>query len=75
MTNETEIKLDKPLEIGDKCDVRWRAGNQTLQAVIVERRPLNYRKRKSKKDAAVPAVETLKPEEVNYYVHYVEHDR
>lgn len=74
MTNETE--LDKPLEIDDKCDVRWRAGDQTLQAVIIERRPLNFRKRKSgKKDPARPVVDTLKPDEVEYYVHYVDHDR
>jgi len=76
MTNEVEVSLDKPLEIGDQCVVRWRGGDQTLPAVIIERRPLKYRKRKSKKDSAkLPAIETLKPEQVEYYVHFVDHDR
>jgi hypothetical protein len=75
MTIESEVTMDKPLNIDDKCDVRWRGGDQKLPAIIIERRPQNYRKRKTKKDPAVPAVDHLKPEEVDYYVHYVDHDR
>ena len=64
----------KPLEIGDRCDVRWKGGDQTLRAIIIERRPLNHRKRK-KKDAKPPEVDSLAAEETEYYVHYVDHDR
>lgn len=78
MTNESsEVPplLDKPLNIDDRCDVRWRGGDQKLPAVIIERRPHNYRKRKTKKEPIAPPVDHLKPDEVDYYVHYVDHDR
>jgi histone acetyltransferase MYST1 len=74
MTNEKDVSLEKPLDVDDKCDVRWRDGNQSLPAKVIERRPLHCRKRK-KKDPTVPPVEDLKPEEIEYYVHYVDHDR
>lgn len=75
MTNETQMTLEQPLGIDDMCDVRWRGGDQTLKAVIIERRPLHFRKRKSKKDSTMPPVDHLKPDEVEYYVHYVDQDR
>lgn len=74
MTNQRETSLEKPLEIDDKCDVQWRDGSQQLRAKVVERRPLNYRKRK-KKDPNLPSIEELKPDEIEYYIHYENHDR
>ena len=77
MTIIEEIDSDTPLNIDDKCDVKWRAGDKTLQAVIIERRPKNDRKRRAvnKKDRTVLSVDNLKADEVEYYVHYVDHDR
>lgn len=77
MTIIDEIVLDTPLNIDDKCDVKWRAGDKTLRAVIIERRPKNCRKRRAanKKDTSMPPVDNLKADEVEYYVHYVDHDR
>jgi hypothetical protein len=77
MTNIEEINSGTPLNIDDRCDVKWRAGDKTLRAVIIERRPKNYRKRKTvnKKDNTMPPVDHLKADEVEYYVHYVDHDR
>ena len=71
------------LEIDDKCQVRWRGdGEKTLLAVVVERRPMNHRKRQktksnSKGDSKNVAVDitTLKADEIEYYVHYENHDR
>lgn len=63
-----------PLEVDDKCDVRWRDGEQSLPAVVIERRPVNYRKRR-KKDPTFPDISTLKADEIEYYVHYENHDR
>ncbi len=74
MTNEKDKSIEKPLEVDDMCDVQWREGNQSLRAKVIERRPLNYRKRK-KKDPSIPSVETLKAEEIEYYIHYDNHDR
>jgi hypothetical protein len=120
----------EPLQIGDSAMVlvTWRdgvGGNEKLQVVVVERRPSNFWKRRSKKRklykksgsgsgsavstamvAPVAAVNTagatgsdqslgddgkakllgvcsseegelagLKADEIQYYVHYVEHDR
>lgn len=50
------------LEIGDTCQVLWRGGSQQLLAKIVETRT----KKKRKHDDE---------EELEYYVHYVHHDR
>jgi hypothetical protein len=75
MSGEKTMKaVDKPLDVDDKCDVRWREGNQTLRAKVIERRPLHYRKRKTK-ETSTPSVEKLKPDEVEYYIHYENHDR
>lgn len=74
MTNEKDRSIEKPLEVDDLCDVKWRDGNQTLRAKVIERRPLNYRKRK-KKDPSIPPVDTLKADEIEYYIHYENHDR
>ena len=75
MTNE-DNKTDsiEPLMIDDKCDVLWRNGSETLRAVIIERRPLNFRLRK-RKDSSIPALETLNADEIEYYVHYENRDR
>jgi RNA binding activity-knot of a chromodomain len=81
--------LAKPLNIGDHCQVFCAAGNQQLAAVIIERRPSRVchihnkntqhpgttastvtTKRKRTVDVA-----TLAPDDVEYYIHYVEHDR
>lgn len=62
-----------PLQVDDKCSVLWRNGEQILPAVVVERRPLGHRKRKQ--NERLPDVSTLKAAEVEYYVHYVDHDR
>jgi len=77
MTVIEEIDSNTPLDIDDKCDVKWRAGDKTLRAVIIERRPKNYRKRRAvnKKDRTVLSVENLKADEIEYYVHYIDHDR
>jgi len=61
------------LQIHDKCEVQWRGGSQTLPAVVVERRPKGIRKRK--KSELLPDLETLKADEIEYYMHYVGHDR
>lgn len=66
--------LEQSLGVDDKCDVRWRDGKQSLRAKVVDRRPLNYRKRKGK-GTSLPSVENLKPEEIEYYIHYETHDR
>jgi histone acetyltransferase MYST1 len=63
----------EPLEIGDKCQVQWRDDDQFLDATVIERRPLGHRKRK--KNDPVPDLSTLKPDEMEYYIHYVLHDR
>ena len=69
--------LSDPLDIDDLCDVLWRDGKQTVKAKVVERRPANYRKRKTKGTAASAAmkVDGLKADEIEYYIHYVDHDR
>ena len=74
MTSENDATVDEPLDIDDKCDVRWREGNQSLRAKVVERRPLNFRKRKTKYTSP-PPMDTLKPDEIEYYIHYENQDR
>jgi hypothetical protein len=71
---EEEVEEDTgPPRIGDKCQVLWRDGTQKLTAVVIERRPSNYRKRKMKDE--IPDVEGLPAEDIDYYVHYTGHDR
>jgi hypothetical protein len=72
MTSEKNLK--KPLDVDDKCDVRWRDGSQSLRTKVIERRPLKNKKRK-KKGNSLPSVDNLKPEEIEYYIHYENHDR
>jgi hypothetical protein len=69
-----EETAGQPLEVDDKCDVKWRDREQCLPAVVIERRPLNYRKRR-KKDPTPPGLDTLKADEIEYYVHYEKQDR
>eukprot|EP00980_Cylindrotheca_fusiformis_P015870 scaffold4637_cov128-Cylindrotheca_fusiformis.AAC.41 len=73
-TSATQSLVTEPLNVDDKCDVRWRDGDQSLRAKVIERRPLNYRKRKGKRKAS-KAVDNLKPDEIEYYIHYENHDR
>jgi hypothetical protein len=74
MTNEKNEC--KPLEVDDRCEVLWRDETQSLPAIVIERRSLNYRKRKTKeKEKDVPAIETLQADEIEYYVHYEGQDR
>lgn len=74
-----------PLQINDKCQVRWRGGVQNLPAVVVERRA--SRKRKQQHQAVVPppppqtttttttSIDELAADQLEYYVHYLNHDR
>ena len=72
MTNEQNE--NRPLSVDDKCHVLWREGEQSLPAIVIERRPIHYRKRKKKQDD-IPSLETLRADEIEYYVHYEGHDR
>ena len=56
-----------PLQVRDKCQVRWRGGVQNLEAVVVERRAARKRKHAS--------LEGLAADQIEYYVHYLQHDR
>lgn len=71
MTRNTAIDA---LNINDKCFVQWRGGIQRLQAIVVERRPKGILK-KRKKSEKTPKLEDLSGDEIEYYVHYVGHDR
>jgi hypothetical protein len=71
-----KIELEKPLEINDQCQVRWRGGEQVLLARVVERRPRHARRKRKKGGSNITLdVAMLKPEEIEYYVHYIDHDR
>lgn len=76
---EATIDASKPPEINDHCKIRWRDGEQVLLARVVERRPLlsvSHRRNKKRKGIFSAAdLESLKAEEIEYYVHYVDHDR
>ena len=75
-TKKEKFVLEKPLEINDQCKVRWRGGEQVLLARVVERRPRHAcRKRKKGGNNVNLDVATLKPEDVELYVHYIGHDR
>lgn len=60
-----------PLNIGDQCQVFCSAGNCHLAATIVERRASRKDNPKRKKID----VSNLAANDVDYYVHYVDHDR
>jgi len=75
-----KIELTRPLEINDHCQCRWRDKDQVLMCRIVERRPLHRittssRNKRKKDKFSVPDYDTLRPDQVEYYVHYLEHDR
>jgi hypothetical protein len=59
-----------PLLIHDRIQVKWRDGQQNLPAVIIERRPSKKRKRMEIVD-----IDCLPADGVEYYVHYIDHDR
>lgn len=69
--------MDRPLQIGDRCKVRWRGdGNNLIDAVVIERRVVGHRKRRrAAKGSSLPDLEKLAGNEVEYYVHYDGHDR
>ena len=66
----TAMDTDEPLQINDHCQVKWRDEDTFLDAVVIEKRPVGHRKRKKTADMA-----SLKADEIEYYVHYVQHDR
>ena len=59
-----------PLRINDHCQVKWRGGQQNLAAVVIERRASKKRKRGDTVD-----LDSLPADAIDYYVHYVDHDR
>jgi hypothetical protein len=61
------------VEVGDSCLVRWRDGSQTLKAKILARRQL--KRRKTDPETTTDELAKLKPDDIQYYVHYVDHDR
>lgn len=68
--NENPQSLE-PLQIADQCLVFCTAGKQHLKASIVARRSI-----KRKRDVNLDTViETLAANQVEYYVHYIDHDR
>jgi hypothetical protein len=78
------ILLTQPLQIHDRCQVQWRGGQQHLAAEIVERRPhrksssATGSKRKRYRTAGGDIdvdIDSLPADAVDYYVHYVDHDR
>ena len=91
-TTMTATTADVILNINDHCSVTWirtvdaaptTAADavptpMTLEAVIVERRPLVRRgdgHQNPNKRLPVGAVDGLKADELEYYVHYIGHDR
>jgi histone acetyltransferase MYST1 len=84
-TTPRDTKMDddqRPLEVDDQCFVIFRDGPEQLRAKIVERRPLNYKetqgKKRKKRDSphhSYDIPESAKAADLEYYVHYVNHDR
>ena len=70
---EQQESLPLPLQVDDKCSILWRNGEQKLPAVVVERRATGHRKRK--KNERAPDLSSLSADEIEYYVHYIDHDR
>jgi hypothetical protein len=70
---EESLALPQPLQVDDKCNILWRNGEQKLPAVVVERRATGHRKRK--KNERAPDLSSLSADEIEYYVHYIDHDR
>lgn len=69
----------KPLHVHDRCQVQWCGGQQSLPAVIVERRPhrdpATNSKRKRRTCENSVDTDSLPADAVDYYVHYIDHDR
>eukprot|EP00978_Attheya_sp_CCMP212_P023710 scaffold73105_cov49-Attheya_sp.AAC.7 len=82
-TSLTQEELVEPMQIGDQCMVRWRGGSEKLLASVVERRPLGLaalsrkRNRKQLHEAEVESdgFVNVKVDQIDYYVHYINHDR
>ena len=70
-TTTTTTTID-PLNVGDTCQVKWRNGERKLDAIVVERRPLGYRKKKRQRRLLQNSSSGC---ELEYYVHYQGHDR
>ncbi|KAG7341427.1 acyl-CoA N-acyltransferase [Nitzschia inconspicua] len=79
-----QVHLDRPLEVDDQCHVIFRDGPEQLRAKIVERRPINYKeqllkgKKRKKRDLphhSYDIPENAKASDLEYYVHYINHDR
>lgn len=79
-SNEGSSVITQPLQVHDRCQVQWRGGQQFLLAVIVERRLHRAsvtgirRKRRAGGDIGVD-IDSLPACAVDYYVHYLDHDR
>jgi histone acetyltransferase MYST1 len=76
--------VETPPNLNDHCSVKWQIRGTattttttetpiTLEAVVVERRPIS--RENPCKRLPVGAVEGLKADEIEYYVHFVGHDR
>lgn len=63
-----------PLQMDDQCLVRWRDQQLPLRAKVVERRPRGHRKRKNEDVSAID-LDTCPADALEYYVHYIGHDR
>ena len=82
-TTTTTTTITEPLRVGDKCQVKWRNGERKLDVVVVERRPVGYRKRRRKNGSASSVMMMMDPvvgdhlaaNQLEYYVHYEGHDR
>ena len=76
-TVQPEDVSSNPPQINDHCKIRWRDGEKILLAKVVERRPLiqSRRNKKRKGFGSAAEMEALKAEQIEYYVHYVHHDR
>lgn len=82
MTTTTTPLTVEPLQINDRCQVQWREENEYLDAIIIDRRPVGHRKRRKKNepssstlDGASSTGTTVATNEMEYYVHYIKHDR
>eukprot|EP00523_Entomoneis_sp_CCMP467_P000805 CAMPEP_0168749996 /NCGR_PEP_ID=MMETSP0724-20121128/17023_1 /TAXON_ID=265536 /ORGANISM="Amphiprora sp., Strain CCMP467" /LENGTH=667 /DNA_ID=CAMNT_0008797961 /DNA_START=28 /DNA_END=2031 /DNA_ORIENTATION=+ len=78
--------VKEPLSVGDTCHVQWRDGTQQLPAIVVERRPLRKRRRRmlllsqssqqsSQSQSSSQLAASAAAHPLEYYVHYVNHDR
>jgi len=87
-SSSTAVPPPAPLQVHDRCQVQWRGGEQNLWAVVVARRPhrsrtstnsssknlATKRKRPHLLDGTLD-LNSLPLDQIDYYVHYVDHDR